>query len=214
MLSREEKGNNCWQWKWCHCVDIQSHVQLKLMCNYKSSICSSSWASPVNYTLYFCAASAAGQSTKVINLLHRPNNPINCRVPIGGRVKVCVRGLNGQAHFERDIKYDFWKSNNMPVGYMRGQFLGRLKVKLWKGGRGRWGNGCSVTILITVPTKATFITEHTHTLAAKGKDTHSPPIEHILLRGPHLCQSPHPCSCQWSLTPLQIHERSLKRKHL
>lgn len=44
---------------------------------------------------------------------------------------MCVcEGLNGQVRFERDIKYDFWKSNNMPVGYMRGQFLGRLKVKL------------------------------------------------------------------------------------
>lgn len=42
----------------------------------------------------------------------------------------CVRALAGQERFERDIKYDFWKSNNMPVGYMRGQFLGRLKVKL------------------------------------------------------------------------------------
>lgn len=98
---------------------------------------------------------------------------------------MCVcEGLNGQARFERDIKYDFWKSNNMPVGYMRGQFLGRLKVKLLKGGSGRWGNGCSVTILITVPMQATFITQHT-LLQPKAK-THIRLQSNIFCSGAHI----------------------------
>lgn len=95
------------------------------------------------------------------------NNPINWRVAVGGWMRWGVRAwLGGGGVLGREIKYDFGKCNNVPLGYMRGQFLGLLGWNCKGREKGRKRQDCDsslVAVSVTVSRQAAFITmTHTH----------------------------------------------------